>query len=132
MRIARTAAALGFRRSDRQHLAQALKHVTMVRAYKRLQAVRLVAAGRAVKEVAQIEGVSDQTIYNWVNCYLHEHATAALFDEPRAGRHRWRQTLLPRGLSESLAVTPCAWATKPPSGRFRCSRRISAVATAAS
>ena len=86
MRIARTAAALGFRRSDRQYLAHALKHVTMVRAYKRLQAVRLIAAGRAVKEVAQFVGVSEQTIYNWVNCYLHEHAAAALVDEPRAGR----------------------------------------------
>ncbi len=86
MRIARTAAALGFRGSDRQHLAHALKHVTMVRAYKRLQAVRLIAAGRAVKDVAPIVGVSDQTIYNWVNCYLQEHAAEALFDEPRAGR----------------------------------------------
>ena len=86
MRIARTVAALGFRRSDRHHLADALKQVTMVRAYKRLQAVRLVAAGRAVKEVAQIVGVSEQTIYNWVNCYLQEHTAAALFDEPRAGR----------------------------------------------
>ena len=86
MRIARTAAALGFRRSDRHHLAHALKQVTMVRAYKRLQAVRLVAAGRAVKEVAQIAGVSAQTIYNWVNCYLQEHAAEALFDERRAGR----------------------------------------------
>ena len=86
MRIARTAAALGFRWSDRHHLAHALKHVTMVRAYKRLQAVKLIAAGRAVKDVAQIVGVSDQTIYNWVNCYLQEHTAAALFDEPRAGR----------------------------------------------
>jgi transposase len=86
MRIARSAAALGFRGSDRHHLAHALEHVTMVRAHKRLQAVRLIAAGRVVKEVAQIVGVSDQTIYNWVNCYLQEHAADALFDEPRAGR----------------------------------------------
>lgn len=85
MRIARTAAALGFRGSDRHHLAHALKHVTMVSAYKRLQAVRLIAAGRAVKDVAPIAGVSEQTIYNWANCYLQEHAAAALFDEPRAG-----------------------------------------------
>ena len=86
MRIARTAAAIGFRGADRHHLAHALKHVTMVRAYKRLQAVRLIAAGRAVKEVAQVVGVSEHTIYNWVNCYLQEHAADALFDEPRAGR----------------------------------------------
>jgi transposase len=58
----------------------------MVRAYKRRQAVRLIATGRAVKDVAQIVGVRDQTIYNWVNCYLQEHAADALFDEPRAGR----------------------------------------------
>jgi transposase len=88
MRIARTAAALGFGRSDRHHLAQALKHVTMVRAYKRLQAVRLVATGRAVKEVAQIVGVSGQTIYNWVNCYLRKHVVATLFDALRTGRPR--------------------------------------------
>src|SRR5215467_3455721 len=86
MRIARTAAALGFRWSDRHRLAQALKQVTMVRAYKRLQAVRLVAAGRAVKEVAAIVGVSAQTIYNWVNCYLQERTAQALCDKRRAGR----------------------------------------------
>ena len=86
MRIARTAAALGFRGSDRHHLAHALKHVTMVRAYKRLQAVRLIATGRAVKEVAPIVGVSAQTIYNWVNCYLQERTAEALCDQRRAGR----------------------------------------------
>jgi ABC-type phosphate transport system permease subunit len=80
MRIARTAAALGFRWSDRHRLAQTLKQVTMVRAYKRLQAVRLIAAGRAVKEVAPIVGVSAQTIYNWVNCYLQERTAQALCD----------------------------------------------------
>lgn len=88
MRRARSARALGFQRSDRHQLAKALKHVTEVRTYKRLQAVLLVATGRAVKDVAQIVGVSLQTIYNWVNWYLQEHAAKVLSDAPRAGRPR--------------------------------------------
>lgn len=86
MRLARNAAALGLKRSDRHQLAKALKHVTEVRTYKRLQAVFLVATGRAVKDVAQIVGVSFQTIYNWVNWYLQGQAAEVLSDAPRAGR----------------------------------------------
>lgn len=86
MRIARKAAAFGLKRSDRHQLAKALKHVTEVRTYKRLQAVFLVATGRAVKDVAQIVGVSFQTIYNWVNWYLQGHTAEVLSDAPRAGR----------------------------------------------
>lgn len=86
MRIARNAAALGLKRSDRHQLAKALKQATEVRIYKRLRAVWLVATGRAVKEVAQSIGVSFQSIYNWVNWYLQNHSAAILSDAPRAGR----------------------------------------------
>jgi transposase len=86
MRIARNAAALGLKRSDRSQLAQALTQATEVRSYKRLQAVWLVATGRAVKEVAQIIGVSFQSIYNWVNWYLQTRSAEVLSDAPRAGR----------------------------------------------
>ena len=88
MRIARTAATRGLRRSERHQLAHALKDVTEVRAYKRLQAVLLVATGRAVKEGAEVVGVREQTIYNWINAYLQGHAAEALSDAPRGGRPR--------------------------------------------
>src|SRR5262249_22824242 len=86
MRIARNAVALGLKRSDRHQLAKALKHVTEVRTYKRQRAVWLVATGRAVKDVAQIVGVSLQALYNWVNWYLQDHAVEVLSDASRAGR----------------------------------------------
>jgi transposase len=35
------------------------------RAFQRVQAVFLVAQGRTITEVAEIAGVSQQTIYNW-------------------------------------------------------------------
>ena len=88
MRIARNATALGFQRSDRHQLAKALKHVTEVRTYKRLQAVFLVATGRAVKDAAQIGGGRLQTIDNWVNWYLQDHAATVRSAAPRAGRPR--------------------------------------------
>jgi transposase len=106
MRITRTATARGFRRSDRHHLTHALKHVTTVRAYKRLQAVWLVATGRAVKDVAQIVGVRGQTIYNWVNCYLQEHAVEALFDAPRAGRPVVAHCITPARIKREFGRDP--------------------------
>jgi transposase len=86
MRIARSAADLGFKWYDRHRLAKALKQATDARTYKRFRAVFLVATGRALSEVAQIIGVSLQTTYNWVNWYLKDHSVQVLEDTPRQGR----------------------------------------------
>jgi len=106
MRIARNAATLGFTRSDRRQLAQALKHATEVRTYQRLQAVFLVARGREVKDVAQIVGASCQTLYNWLNWYLQDHSAAVLSDAPRAGRPRVAPALTATRLKREFGRDP--------------------------
>ena len=56
------------------------------RTFQRVQAVLLVAEGRTIKEVAEIAGVSQQTIYNWLSRYLDQHQVTALKEAPRSGR----------------------------------------------
>jgi transposase len=106
MRIARSAAELGFQWYDRLRLAKALKRVTEARTYRRLRAVLLVASGRAVKEVAQILGVSLPSLYNWVNHYLQGHSVEILSDRPRGGRPRVARRLTPSRLKRELGRDP--------------------------
>lgn len=56
------------------------------RTFQRVQAVLLVAEGRTIKEVAEIAGVSQQTLYNWLSRYLDQHQVTALEEAPRSGR----------------------------------------------
>lgn len=86
MRTAKSPAELGFNRHDGPRLKRALKLAIDKRVFQRVQAVLLVAQGRAISEVAGISGVSVQTVYNWVNCYLDQHRVAALSDGVRNGR----------------------------------------------
>lgn len=86
MRIAKKATELGFKWVDRRRLANALKQVEDARSYRRLQAVLLVAKGHNINEVARLSGKRSQTIYNWVNLYLQNHAVESLFDCFRSGR----------------------------------------------
>jgi transposase len=86
MRRAKSPAELGFTHHDEPRLKRALKQAIDKRAFQRVQAVLLVAQGRAVSEVAEISGVSARTIYNWVEFYLDQHQITALADAPRSGR----------------------------------------------
>jgi transposase len=88
MRRARTPNALGFDHHDRQRLADALRHATEVRAYRRVQAVLLVARGHSVTEVAQLTGAKPAAIYDWIGRYLKNHRLDSLADAPRSGRPR--------------------------------------------
>jgi hypothetical protein len=86
MRKAKSLAELGFNRSDAPRLKKAMNDADNKRAFQRLQAVFLVAQGRTIIEVAEISGVSQQTIYNWVRRYLNQHRVKALDEAPRSGR----------------------------------------------
>jgi transposase len=88
MRRAKSAAELGFNRYDKGRLQKALKRAVDKRTFQRVQAILLVAQERALPEVARIAGVSLQTVYNWVTCYLAAHQVSALLDAPRGGRPR--------------------------------------------
>jgi transposase len=88
MRIAKSSAELGFNGYDERRLKKALKRAVDKRTFQRVQAVLLVAQGRAIPEVALIAGVSLQAVYNWVTLYLASRQVAALKDALRSGRPR--------------------------------------------
>ena len=88
MRRARTPTELGFDQHDRQRLARALQHATDIRAYRRIQAVLLVARGQSVPEVARIVGANADAVYDWVRRYRRTHHPETLTDASRSGRPR--------------------------------------------
>jgi transposase len=106
MRIAKSPTELGFSRYDAARLERALKHTTDRRTFQRVQAVLLVARGHPISEVAEVAGVSTQTVYNWVGLYLDHHEGAALADAPRPGRPRQAQPITTARILRELARHP--------------------------
>ncbi len=106
MRIAKSPSELGFNRYDEHQLKRALKQAADKRTFQRVQAVLLVAQGRAVSEVAEIAGVSVQTVYNWINLYLDQHQVMALEDAPRSGRPLEAPRITPSRILHELRRNP--------------------------
>jgi transposase len=86
MRPARTPADLGLDQHDRRRLARAADACPDARTFRRLQAVLLVARGRAVPEVADLTGLKPWAVYAWVRRYLAGRRPEDLADRPRPGR----------------------------------------------
>src|SRR5438874_9845281 len=86
MRIAKRPSELGFNQYDVSRRSKALKRVTDAHLFQRVQAVLWVAQGDTISEVAELTGVSEQTVYNWLQRSLACHQVAALADAPRSGR----------------------------------------------
>jgi len=78
---------------------------TVVRVYRRLEAVLLVAEGHRVRESARLVRTHRRNVARWVRCYLATRDPAALGDAPRAGRPRVR-ALTDRQLARLLARSP--------------------------
>jgi len=88
MRRAKNPTERGFEPYDKQRLAKALHGLDDARTYRRVQAVLLVARGRAVPETAEIAGVQPWAVYDWIRTYLRTHDPGSLRDAPRSGRPR--------------------------------------------
>ena len=86
MRIAKRPAELGFDQYDITRLTKALQCATDARLFQRVQAVLWVAQGDTISEVAELTGVSMQTVYNGLQHSLARQQVAALADAPRSGR----------------------------------------------
>lgn len=106
MRKAKSLAELGFNQSDVSRLQRALKTADDKRGFQRVQAVLLVAQGRPIKEVAALEGVSQQTVYNWVRRYLDQHQVTALAEAPRSGRPLTAQRITAARILRELRRAP--------------------------
>jgi transposase len=75
-----------FNKHDQRRLGKWLKQVVEARSYRRIQAVLLVATGVMVSQVAQILGVSRQSIHGWIRRYRARRVPEDLQDAPRSGR----------------------------------------------
>ena len=86
MRTSRSTVAWGFDGHDRRRLARALAGCREVRAYRRLQAVMLVASGVSVSRAARLACAGWRAVHRWVEVYLGSRRVADLYDAPRSGR----------------------------------------------
>src|SRR3982074_3434087 len=77
---------LGLTTWQRRRLLRQLRQTRDVPVYRRTLAVLEVDRGTPISRIAQILGVTRQSIYNWIDDYLREHDPVALADEPRTGR----------------------------------------------
>lgn len=80
-------------------LEKQLKETQEVHLYRRTLAVLEVNRGRSVAEVAQMLGVTRQSVHNWIASYARAYDPHALQDELREGR----PSGLERGSTSPLA-----------------------------
>lgn len=106
MRRAKNPTERGFDPYDRHRLGRALYDVRDVRTYRRIQAILLVAQGRAVGDAAEIAGVKPWAVYAWIRTYLQTHDPDSLRDAPRAGRPRAAPAITDRRIVQEFRRDP--------------------------
>src|SRR3982751_2499102 len=117
--------------SDRRRLDHALDYCEDVRTYRRLQAVRLLAQGHSVREVATLSRCPRRSLYRWRERYRRTGCPATLQDASRSGRPS-QAPVLTRGrimaelkhkpwlLGYSSTVWTVALLARPLSQRYDC------------
>jgi transposase len=83
-----------------------LAKATVVRVYRRVEAVLLVAEGASAATAARRLRISARNVQRWVARYLTTHHPASLDDEPRTGRPRVGGHLTDRELATVLRRDP--------------------------
>jgi transposase len=71
---------------QRHRLLEQLKQTQDAPIYRRTLAVLEVSRDQSPAQVAQVLGVTRQSVYNWVTSYAQAHDPHALQDEQRPGR----------------------------------------------
>jgi transposase len=71
---------------QRQRLMEQLKETQDAGVYRRTLAILEVSRGQSIAQVAQVLGVTRQSVYNWIASYAQTHDPHALQDEHRSGR----------------------------------------------
>lgn len=77
---------LGLTASQRRKFRRLLHDTADTRLYRRLMAILEVDQGRPVSELARLLNVSAQSIYNWIDRFLHQGGESALVDRYGIGR----------------------------------------------
>ena len=73
---------------QRRRLLEQLRTTIEASTYRRTLAVLELDRGRTVAEVAEMLGVTRQSVYNWAAAFEQDHAPESLADDPRSGRPR--------------------------------------------
>src|SRR5262245_13407245 len=73
---------------QRRRLHDQLKAATEARVYRRALAVLELDRGRPAAEIAEMLGVTRQSIYNWADDFARDPDPESLADDPRGGRPR--------------------------------------------
>ena len=82
----------GWTTETQRRLERQLHQTRDSRVYRRTLALLEYARGRSVAEIARSQGVTRQSIYNWLRAYKATRDTRVLSDATRTGRPRiWTQ-----------------------------------------
>jgi transposase len=91
---------------QRRRLERQLREAGDVRLYRRTLAVREVARGKPVADVARTLGVTRQSVYNWADAYAAGHDPRSLADADRSGRPTVWSDDLRSALGDTLRRPP--------------------------
>ena len=106
MRTPRTPTEMGLTGQDRRRLGRALRQSRDRRTYRRVLAVLCIARGELIEQVARVVGVSQRTIYQWLDGYRQGHRIEALQDRPRSGRPRAASSISHARIARELRKNP--------------------------
>jgi transposase len=94
---------------QRHRLQRELRSADEAAMCRRILAVLEVDAGKPISGVAELLGVSRQSIYNWIESYVVRHDPEDLADQERPGRPpRWTEEVQ-AVLEECLKSPPDSW-----------------------
>ena len=81
-------------RWQRLRLQRQLKQTHDARLYRRTLAILECSRGQSVARIAQLLGVTRQSVYYWIEAYSQTHDPEALLDDERSGRPSlWTEVL---------------------------------------
>lgn len=94
---------------QRRRLRRELRSTDDASLCRRLVALLELDSGRSVAEVAELLGVTRQSVYNWVETYAGDQRLDALVDRTRSGRPRAWTEDVDELVEECLRWSPDSW-----------------------
>ena len=96
----------GLTSADRTRLRHALSSEQLVRVYRRIEALLLVAEGCSVSEAARRVRSNRSSVHRWIARYLECRDPAALLDGARSGRPALGSNVTAEQVAEILGSDP--------------------------
>lgn len=91
---------------ERRKLEETSRQTKDARVYRRAMAILHIDDGDHPEAVADALGVSQMSVYRWINRYNAERSTAALEDRPRSGRPPVMASISDEEFDQIVAQSP--------------------------